>query len=178
MTLQGSPWGSARIIDPAYRRFSEAWDTWLAKHPDGIIHDGPGGAPMPGPIFSPECLGSPAIKRLILKMLDPDPARRITMHDALSSSYVRGIECCAPERCEDESDDEASRGGSQDGCGNESDGQQQHAGATVTALDARADCCGKGFAKKVLRRHSHVPPKEHRTPAFFVHRFDMSEGGR
>ena len=175
MTLQGSPWSAARISDPSYKRYAGSWVTWLAKHPDGHIHDGPGGAPMPGPIFSPECLGSPAVKRLVLKMLDPDPARRITMRDALNSSYVRGIECCSPERCDDDSDDEAT-GGSQDGCGGgESDG---HAGATVTGLDARADCCGKGFAKKVLRRHNHVPPKEHRTPAFFVHRFDMSEGYR
>jgi serine/threonine protein kinase len=176
MTLQGSPWTAARPSDNAYKRFTDAWDTWLAKHPEaeGRIHDGPGGAPMAGPIFSPECLGSPAIKRLVLKMLDPNPERRISMHEALNSSYVKGIECCAPERCDDDSDDEFSSG-SQDGCGAESDG---HAGATVTGLDARADCCGKGFAKMVLRRHNHVPPKEHRTPGFFVHRFDMGDGYR
>lgn len=175
MTLQGSPWSSARPGDPAYKRYTDAWATWLAKHPDGRIHEGAGGAPMAGPIFSPECLGSPAIKRLVLKMLDPDPARRITVRDALNTSYVKGIECCTPEQCDDDSDAESTGGGSQDGCGESGGG---HAGATVTGLDARADCCGKGFAKTVLRKHSHVPQREHRTPAFFVHRFDMGDGYR
>jgi hypothetical protein len=152
MTLQGSPWSAARPADPSYARFAAAWAAWLQKHPDGRITDAPGGAPAPGPIFSPEALGSPAVKRIVLKMLDPDPTRRIAIGDALATSYVKGIECCAPESC----------------CGDEE--------SAVT--DAAADCCGKGFAKTVLRRHNHVPPREHRTPAFLVHRFDMGDGYR
>src|ERR1700759_5710663 len=95
-------------------------------------------------------LGSPTPRSGLspnTKMLTPDPNKRITMHDVLNTSLVKGIECCTPESCEGEN-------------------------------GPSGDCCGKLFAKTVMRKHNHVPPKEHKTPGFFQHRFDMGDGYR
>jgi hypothetical protein len=146
MTFQGSPWTQAKITDERYSRFKAGWDAWMAKHPDGVITDETG-LPSVGPIFSADFLGSPAIKKLIIKMLNPDPDKRIAIHDVLETKLVKGIECCTPETCDDEN-------------------------------NPSGDCCGKLFAKTVMRKHNHVPPKEHKTPGFLQHRFDMGDGYR
>ncbi len=92
------------------------------------------------------------MKRLLLKMLDPDPERRITVHGVLATATVKGIECCAPESSEP---------------------------AKVAAEEEGSCLVGsKKWSKTVMRKHSHVPPKEHKTPAFLVHRFDMGDGYR
>ncbi|KAF2395590.1 Pkinase-domain-containing protein [Trichodelitschia bisporula] len=150
MTYSGSPWSAAREDSPFYASFKKGWDTWLAKNPDGIITDQPGGAPMCGPLFNADRLGSPALKRLLLKMMHPDPDRRISVKEILASPYVRGIECCSPE----------------------SDEEQQ---CCIDAADKKAFSTA---ARKmtIVKKHNHIPPREHRTPKALQHRFDMGDG--
>ncbi len=87
MTFCGSPWPSAERSHPFYQKFAAGWDTWLAKQTDGVITDDADGMPKCGPIFAN--LDSPAIKRLMLKMLNPNPDRRILIHDALNDRWVK-----------------------------------------------------------------------------------------
>jgi hypothetical protein len=42
-------------------------------------------------------LDSPAIKRLMLKMLYPSPDRRISIQDAISDRWVKTVDCCSVE---------------------------------------------------------------------------------
>jgi protein-serine/threonine kinase len=146
MTFQGSPWTQARSTDDRYARFKQGWDNWLAKHPEGIITDETG-LPSVGPIFSVDFLGSAAIKKLMIKMLNPDPDKRLTINEVLNTTFVKGIECCTLESCEAEN-------------------------------NPMEDCCGKKFIKTIQRKHNHLPPKEHKTPTFLQHRFDMGDGYR
>jgi protein-serine/threonine kinase len=147
MTYGGSPWQAAKSGNGYYNDFIAGWDKFLSNHPDGLISDGPGGTPACGRIFNAERIGSPALKRLMLKMLHPIPEKRMTIREVLVGPTVRGIECCSVESYEE----------------------------NTCCVDAKVGKTnGKGAVKKVL--HSHVPPKEHKTPKIFQHRFDMGHG--
>jgi hypothetical protein len=102
-------------------------------------------------MFSPQWLGSPALKRLMLKMLHPIPEKRISIHDVLVGATMRGIECCSAESFED----------------------------TCCNIDASKSGKCKGLdGKKAVKRvkHNHIPPREHKTPRLLLHRFDMGDG--
>lgn len=152
MTYGGGPWDRATMEDPKYRAFKEGWDKWTAKHPDQDVSD-ESIPTLPGMFdhkarFGLTQTSSPAMKRILLRMLHPNPDRRISMDTLINSSYIRGLECCAPEACDDD---------------------HTH--------DAAIDCTSKNFKKaQVLKKHKHIPPKEHKTPEIFRHRFDMGHG--
>jgi protein-serine/threonine kinase len=146
MTFGGSPWREAKLTDERYRKYNAGWQTWLAKHPEGIINE-QSGIPHTIPIISAEFLGNAGIKKLMLKMLHPIPEKRITIREIINHPFFKGIECCTPETCDD--------------------------GPSPTG-----DCCTRDFKKSVQRKHSHIPPKDHKTPHFFMHRFDMGDGYR
>ena len=157
MTYGGGPWGEASSRDQLYSRFLTGWTDWYETHPDGEITDGPKGSPiLPGMFSSKNAMGltsvtSPAMRRLILKMLHPYPDKRADMHAVLLSNVIKGIDCCTAEGCDDE-------------------GKPLERSPT--------DCSLKGFKKTIVKKHNHIPPKEHKTPLFFQHRFDMGDGYR
>ncbi|KAL1890977.1 hypothetical protein Cpir12675_005165 [Ceratocystis pirilliformis] len=43
----------------------------------------------------------PVLRRLLLRMLHPDPAKRITMTEVVNHRWIRGIECCQADSYED-----------------------------------------------------------------------------
>jgi protein-serine/threonine kinase len=149
-------WHKAEESDPNYKRYSEAWKKWSERNPDGEIRDAANGNPKVSPLWTAEYLGNPALKRLLFKMLNPDPNKRITINEALNASIIKGVECCTPE-----SNDEPT--------------PEQKLERTRTG-----ECLlsAKVLSKSVLRKHNHFPAKEHKTPHFFQHRFDMGDGWR
>lgn len=146
MTFCGSPWPSAERKHPFYEKFATGWDKWLAKHPDGIITNDPEeGMPKCGPIFAH--LDSPAIKRLMLKMLHPDPEKRILAQDVLNDRWVKTVDCCSVE---------------------------DFNGANDQAIDAAGSkSCEKASKLCIKKMHNHLPPAKQRMPQ---HRFDMGDG--
>jgi serine/threonine protein kinase len=152
MSFKGSPWPAAQTKYELYGKFKAGWDKWLHDHPDGVISDS--SFPSCGPLFKMvDVIGGPAIKRLLLKMLNPDPDRRISIQHVLKSSTMKSIECCSEESYEDVQ-----------GCCFDA-GKSK-----VTTSD------GKKVKAQIKRKHNHVPPKEHKTPKVFKHRFDMGDG--
>jgi len=152
MTYGGGPWQKADPRDDGnYRKYLEGWEKWINKHPDEEISD-TSSPELPGMFDHKNKFGlwaksSPAMKRMIIKMLHPVPEKRIDIRSVLTSSLVKNIDCCSAESCEEEAKQEAA-----------------------------CDCAAKGFKKTVLKKHNHVPPKEHKTPDFLRHRFDMGHG--
>jgi protein-serine/threonine kinase len=146
-TFGGSPWSQARESDERYARFKRGWDAFFEKYPDGTITSETG-FPSLGPLFTADQLGTAAVKRIMIQMLHPMPERRISIQDVLNSSWVKGIECCTPEQMDDDS----------------------------ASVGVEHKCTPKKGTKQILRKHSHIPPKEHKTPIFFQHRFDMGDG--
>lgn len=141
MTFGGNPWQAARLDFPHYARFKKGWDEWLPRHPEDEI--GVDNHPKCGKLFS--LISPPPIKRLMLKMLHPNPHKRITVDDILSSTCVRNINCCCPESCED----------------------------TRCCGDAlKVESRPGPPLKKYL--HHHIPPKlEHKLGRAFQHRFEI-----
>ncbi|KKY19144.1 putative serine threonine protein kinase [Phaeomoniella chlamydospora] len=140
---KGNPWPSADMANPNYRQFAEGWDAFLAKTPDGPIDEN--NYPRCGPVMSK--LPNQSLKRLLLKMLHPDPEKRATIHEALNDKFVRNIECCA----RDETTEKPGRG-----------------------IDAAGKESCKAASKMVVqKKHNHIPPPVKRLPQ---HRFDMGDG--
>jgi protein-serine/threonine kinase len=148
MFLGGFPWSSPNAaVESQYAQFRKGWATWLEKHPDGVIRDEKGGQPHLQKMFDAEHLGSPALKRLVLKLLHPNPDMRISVHDALYGTTMRGVDCCTPDSYE-----------------------------PAPSIDASALTRSKSAKMIVQKKHNHLPPKEHKTPKILQHRFDMGEG--
>jgi len=147
MCYGGPIFGAATYEDAHYVEYSKAWDAFLEKHPDGKITDEKGGMPNIK-WFDSEIIGSPALKRLMFKMLHPDPLKRLSVSDALRSPTMRGVECCSPESNE---------------------------GSSNASVDAGSLLKSKSKVN-VQKKHHHLPPKEHKMPKVFQHRFDMGDG--
>lgn len=152
MTYGGNPWPAANTQNTYYVKFKNGYDKWLKDNPTGIITEN--NFPNCGPLFKlNERLGSPSMKRLLLKMMNPNPDQRISIHDVLLSNAVKNIECCTEESYEDAQ------------------------GLFVDASKGKATHNnGKKAKMQVKKKHAHVPPKEHKTPKVFQHRFDMGNG--
>ena len=97
MRFYGFPWLSANPRHEKYAQFKKGWDDWLLSHPDGSIPDPSSfnteDLPRCGPLF--QALQKPALKRLLLKMLHPHPEKRISIGDAIKTSFFKHIDCCS-----------------------------------------------------------------------------------
>ncbi|KAF4582978.1 kinase domain containing protein [Ophiocordyceps camponoti-floridani] len=95
MTFGGAIWSRAERGQPHYDKLVTGWDAWNRRHP------GPGAAISEDDY--PKCLAldvgvnPPALRRLLLQMLNPDPRRRIAMTEVLTNRWMRNVECCQLE---------------------------------------------------------------------------------
>ncbi|KAL5411348.1 hypothetical protein PMIN04_010282 [Paraphaeosphaeria minitans] len=143
MTFGGCPWQAAKPDFPYYARYKKGWDEWLPKHPHEDIT--PDNHPKCGKLFS--LINPPPLKRMMLKMLHPNPDKRITIREILDTAMIKNIACCCPESYED----------------------------PKYVIDASKGRRSGPAPKKYL--HHHIPPKpEHKIAKAFAHRFDMGEG--
>jgi serine/threonine protein kinase len=146
LTLQfrGNPWPAADRKYTNYSKFMDGWDEFLAANPNGLVTDDD--APKCGPIFSH--IRHPGARRLILRMLHPDSARRSPIHGVLNDRFYKAIECCSPETANDPS--------------------------KVKAIDAAGKGSCKLASKMIVQKiHNHFPPEKKLIPQ---HRFDMGDG--
>ncbi|KAI9812770.1 MAG: hypothetical protein M1827_004526 [Pycnora praestabilis] len=140
----GSPWSIAERSQDNYQKFAVGWDTWLSWNPEGTINEGPDGMPNCGPIINR--LESPAIKRLMLRMLHPNPVKRVSILDVVNDRWVKTIDCCSIE----------------------------DPTASVSVIDVTSkNSCKLASKGTVIKMHNHLPPKESKMPQ---HRFDMGDG--
>lgn len=81
-------------------------------------------------ILAFECCVNPVpLRRLLLKMLNPDPKKRITMNDVVTNRWMKAVECCQLESYED----------------------------PVKFIDASKKDCMKSSMGKIFC-HNHLPP--------------------
>lgn len=148
MHFGGPPWHAAKTEQTNYARFIEGWDKWKNEHPDGEITNDQGGWPKCGALFA--IIDPPPLRRLLLKMLNPEPEKRVSISDILKKSFVNGIACCTPDGSEDN--------------------------ACCGPIDATKGVVSKNARAAVLPKHAHLPPKGHKMPGALQHRFDMGDG--
>ncbi|KAI9779462.1 MAG: hypothetical protein M1835_004691 [Candelina submexicana] len=145
MKYSASPWLSAEPKHEHYRKFCAGWNAWLSTHPDGVISsDDPDDMPKCGMAFGK--LESPAMKRLMLRMLNPIPEKRIWIQDVMKDRWFKTIDCCS--------------------VGDYS--------AKETGIDAAGKKSCKLAAKaSIKKKHNHLPPVKHTMPQYS---FDMGDG--
>lgn len=90
--FKGTLWSSPDPNDRSYAQFVEGWEKFT-KETTGEVSCS--NLPSCGGGF--DFLPNKPLKRLIFRMLNPDPAKRITIHEALNDRWVKGIECCCPD---------------------------------------------------------------------------------
>jgi protein-serine/threonine kinase len=143
MIYKGNPWPAANRTHPHhhYARFLSGWDKFIDKYPDGLITGSE--TPSCGPLFA--SLHKPAIRNLLLRMMHPNPNKRITVHEAVRDRSVQGIECCCLE--------------------------EYGGGVVIDAKDKESwKVVGRVGVRKV---HNHLPPKESRLPGGILHKLDL-----
>jgi len=106
---------------------------FFKKNPDGCITETE--YPSCGKLFS--ALHKEALRRLLLRMLHPNPEKRATMQEVLADRWMKIVECCCPEpgdlvRC-------------------------------VTCIDAAGKGSGKLASKMIVQKmHHHIPVDKRR----------------
>lgn len=90
--FKGTPWRSADLKERPYAQFVEGWEKFERETSGEITCSN---LPWCGEAF--DFIPKKPLKRLIFRMANPDPAKRITIHEALNDRWVQGIECCCPD---------------------------------------------------------------------------------
>ncbi|RYP48625.1 hypothetical protein DL768_005516 [Monosporascus sp. mg162] len=72
-----------------------------------------------------------SLKRLVLQMLHPDPAKRITIKEVISNRWMKGVECCQLESYED----------------------------PAKCIDASKKNCTRAATGSKIFCHNHLPPQ-------------------
>lgn len=128
LTFGGAIWSRAEKGNTHYDKLVKGWNNWYAKHPeaDAVISD----------TDYPKCYAMdvgvtpPALRRLLLQMLNPNPQKRISISEVLNNRWMKGVECCQVESYDD----------------------------PALKIDATKKDTTKNGVKKIFC-HNHLPPK-------------------
>jgi len=99
----GSLWTRAEAdsSNPNYSKLVKGWARWREKNPDPSTPLADGNYPYVDAFDN--FVKPPALRRVLLQMLNPNPDQRITIADVVKNRWVRGIECCQLESYDDPS---------------------------------------------------------------------------
>ena len=149
MQFGGPPWTEASKTSPQYSKFISVWDNWLSMHPDGQVTENeyPRGTLR---LFQEV---KPVMKILLLKMLHPNPEKRIKIQDVMNDRWLKAVDCCTLE-------------------GYEGIGDPNTKDAAIDASKVKS-CKLK---KAVQKPHNHLPPPPKSKVHLPQHRFDMGDG--
>lgn len=100
LTFGGGIWSRAEPGNLHYDKLVKGWEKWNAGHPscDACITE----------TDYPKCyaldfgVNPPALRRILLQMLNPDPNKRISIADVVSNRWMKNVECCQLESYEEQ----------------------------------------------------------------------------
>ena len=97
----GAIWARAAPGNEHYDSLVRGWEKWHEKHPepDAVIADDD----YPHQKAFDMMVSPPALRRLLLQMLHPDPAKRISINEVINNRWMKNVECCQPESYDDPS---------------------------------------------------------------------------
>ncbi|GAB1311958.1 Serine/threonine-protein kinase hal4 (Fragment) [Madurella fahalii] len=116
-----------------YAKLVRGWEKWTEKHAgsdDMAITD----MDYPHVWVFDNFVKPPALRRVLLQMLNPDPEKRISIANVVNNRWVKNIECC-----QSDSFDEPN---------------------AATMIDASKKACQTRVSGKKIFCHNHLPPKE------------------
>ncbi|KAH6675072.1 kinase-like domain-containing protein [Halenospora varia] len=129
MCSNGCLWTEAKPgSSPLYDDLVRGWTKWNAKHADGSA-PGITETDYPHVAFFDQHINPPALRRVLLTMLNPDPSKRATMAAVAKNRWLKNVECCQVDSYDD----------------------------PTTMIDAsKIRSCPKNMTKVVS--HNHLPP--------------------
>ncbi|RAL64875.1 hypothetical protein DID88_001470 [Monilinia fructigena] len=91
MTANGCLWERARPnTSPLYDELVRGWDKWNDKHDVCTITD----SDYPHVSFFDKHINPPALRRILLTMLNPNPKHRASIADIAKNRWMKNVECC------------------------------------------------------------------------------------
>lgn len=97
MCANGVLWNEAKAgSSPLYDDLVCGWTKWNAKHPDGA--DGITESDYPHVPFFDQHIKPPALRRILLTMLNTDPAKRVSIATIAQNRWMKNVECCQIDR--------------------------------------------------------------------------------
>lgn len=97
----GAIWNLAQAPqNPQYELLVRGWKNWYKKHesdPEACITD----TDYPKFAAFDTCVSPPALRRVLLQMLNPDPVKRSSIADVVNNRWMKNVECCQVESYED-----------------------------------------------------------------------------
>lgn len=115
---------------PLYDDLVRGWAKWNTRHSDGSSPD-ISESDYPHVSFFDNHINPPALRRVLLTMLNPDPSKRVTMAQVSQNRWLKKIECCQIDSYDD----------------------------PAVIIDAsKSNSCGK--MSRVVQ-HNHLPPSHH-----------------
>jgi protein-serine/threonine kinase len=96
----GAIWHRAEPgTNKVYDNLCRGWDRWYSKHPDpdACITD----SDYPHCEAMDIAVSPPALRRLMLQMLNPDPSKRIGINEVINNRWMKNVECCQLESYDD-----------------------------------------------------------------------------
>ncbi|KAK4143567.1 kinase-like domain-containing protein [Dichotomopilus funicola] len=119
-----------------YAALRRGWDKWNAKHADDAettITE----MDYPHVFVFDTFVKPPALRRVLLQMLNPDPEKRISIANVINNRWVKNIECCQPENYDEPN--------------------------AASMFDASKKACQNRNSGKKIFCHNHLPPAIHNT---------------
>ncbi|KID89046.1 kinase domain containing protein [Metarhizium guizhouense ARSEF 977] len=99
LTFGGAIWSRAQLGNLHYDKLVKGWNRWYEKHPecDACITD----TDYPNCYALDVGVNPPALRRILLQMLNPDPAKRIPINEVVNNRWMKNVECCQLESYDD-----------------------------------------------------------------------------
>lgn len=130
----GCIWESAEVngktSNKHYESLVRGWTKWEAKHEEG---DRMTDVDYPHVEAFDKAVNPPALRKMLLGMLHPNPAKRLTIDQVAGNRWLKNVECCQLDSYDDPQ-------GSQ-------------------VIDASKQ--SSGFKLNKVVQHSHLPPPAH-----------------
>lgn len=130
MCASGCLWPKAEAGNATYDELVKGWNKWNVKHSDSTS-TGITESDYPHVKFFDDHINPPALRRVLLTMLNPDPAKRISMAGVAGNRWLKNVECCQIDSYED----------------------------PTTVIDASKASSSRKVTKVV--HHNHLPPAIH-----------------
>ncbi|KAJ9155689.1 Kinase-like protein [Pleurostoma richardsiae] len=129
----GAPiWERAKLEkNDNYAALVKGWEKWNAKHPDDeqVFTD----TDYPNVLAFDMMVKPPALRRVLLRMLNPNPKKRCTITDVMNNRWVKNVECCQLDSYDD----------------------------PAKLIDASKKHTMKVTGSKKIFCHNHLPPQNH-----------------
>jgi protein-serine/threonine kinase len=132
MTANGCLWAEAKPnTSPLYDELVRGWEKWNSKHANSSITITD--TDYPHVSFFDKHINPPALRRILLTMLNPDPARRATIADIAKNRWLKNVECCQVDSYE----------------------------GPARLVDVSKSRCLEGGGMARVVAHNHLPPQAH-----------------